>query len=211
MNRIFESLKTYRIIPVIVIHQAEHADPLAATLLRGGLPCAEITLRTPAAVDAIRTMSQRTQLLVGAGTVLNIDQVKTAADAGAGFMVSPGFNPKLVDYCLKNDIPVIPGVCTPSEIAAALDFGLTVLKFFPAASFGGLKTLRAISEPYADVQFIPTGGITPDNLIEYLDFDKVLACGGTWIAKADLISKGRFDKILRNIEEAISLTKIASV
>lgn len=211
LNNITEQLKNFRIVPVIVIHKAEDATLLADTLLKGGLPCAEITFRTAAALGAIRIMTQRKDLLVGAGTVLKIDQAKAAIDAGARFIVSPGFNPKLVTYCVKNNISVIPGICTPSEIEAAMDFGLDVLKFFPAEAFGGLKTLKAMSEPYADVKFIPTGGITLKNLIEYLNFYKVLACGGTWIAPPDLISTGRFDNILHNLKAAISLLKEAKL
>lgn len=210
MNNITEQLKIFRIVPVIVIHKAEDATLLADTLLKGGLACAEITFRTAAAPDAIRIMSQRENILVGAGTVLKIDQAKAAIDAGARFIVSPGFNPKLVTYCVKNNISVIPGICTPSEIEAAMDFGLDVLKFFPAEAFGGLKTLKAMSEPYADVKFIPTGGITLKNLVEYLGFYKVLACGGTWIAPSDFISAGKFDNILLNVREVISLLQKVS-
>ncbi len=205
MEPLFEELKDFRIIPVVVIHQADSALPLTDTLVRGGLACAEITLRTPAALDAIRKMARRKEMLVGAGTVLSIDQVKAACDSGARFVVSPGFNPELVVYCLENGIPVIPGVCTPTEVGNAMACGLEVLKFFPAESFGGLKTLKAISEPYADIRYIPTGGITPDNLADYLDFDKVLACGGTWIARSNLISDGSFDRILQNVTEALSI------
>jgi len=143
--------------------------------------------------------------MVGAGTVLTVDQVKTALDAGAQFIVSPGFNPKVAEYCVANDIAFTPGVCTPSDIEAALDFGLDVLKFFPAEAFGGLKTLKAMSGPYTTVRFIPTGGINPGNLAEYLGFSKVMACGGTWIAKSALISEGRFDEILENVKEALRI------
>jgi 2-dehydro-3-deoxyphosphogluconate aldolase/(4S)-4-hydroxy-2-oxoglutarate aldolase len=144
---------------------------------------------------------------VGAGTVLKVDQVKAAVDAGAQFIVSPGFNPKVVGYCVVNNIAITPGICTPSDIEAALEFGVEVLKFFPAEAFGGLKTLKAMSGPYGTVRFIPTGGISPVNLVEYLQFPKTLACGGTWIAKTTLISGGQFDQILSNAKEAVELVK----
>ena len=155
----------------------------------------------------MRIMSTKSDILVGAGTVLTIDQVKMALDAGAKFMVSPGFNPKVAAYCVENNIAFTPGICTPSDIEAALDFGLNVLKFFPAEAFGGLTTLKAMSGPYTTVEFIPTGGINPKNLAEYLQFPKVVACGGTWIAKSALISEGRFDEILSNIREAVEILK----
>lgn len=198
-----------RIIPVVAIQDANDSVQLADTLIEGGLPCAEITFRTAAAIDAIRIMAQRGDILVGAGTVLKVDQVKAAVDAGAQFMVSPGFNPKVAGYCVENNIIITPGIITPSDIEAALDFGLEVLKFFPAEAFGGLKTLKAMSGPYATVEFIPTGGISPMNLLDYLQFSKVLACGGTWVAKSDLISEGKFDQILRNTKEAVSLVETA--
>lgn len=198
-----------RIIPVVAIQDAKDSVQLADTLIEGGLPCAEITFRTAAAISAMRIMAQRGDILVGAGTVLKVDQVKAAVDAGAQFMVSPGFNPKVAGYCVENNIIITPGIITPSDIEAALDFGLEVLKFFPAEAFGGLKTLKAMSGPYATVEFIPTGGISPMNLLDYLQFSKVLACGGTWVAKSDLISEGKFDQILRNTKEAVSLVETA--
>ena len=205
MTSIMDQFEKMRVIPVVAIENARDAAPLADALIEGGLPCAEITFRTAAAIDAMRIMAQRGDILVGAGTVLKVDQVKAAVDAGARFMVSPGFNPKVVGYCVENNITVTPGICTPSDIEAALDFGLEVLKFFPAAAFGGLKTLKAMSGPYTTVKFVPTGGISPDNLFDYLQFPKVLACGGTWIAKAALISEGKFDEIVQNAREAVEI------
>lgn len=198
-----------RVIPVVAIENAQDAAQLADTLIEGGLPCAEITFRTAAAVDAMRIMAQRGDILVGAGTVLKVDQVKTAVDVGAQFMVSPGFNPKVVGYCVKNNITITPGISTPSDIEAALECGVDVLKFFPAEAFGGLNTLKAMSGPYGNVRFVPTGGISPANLVEYLQFPKTLACGGTWIAKTGLIAEGNFDQILRNAREAVALVKKA--
>ena len=198
-----------RVIPVVAIENAQDAAQLADTLIEGGLPCAEITFRTAAAIEAMRIMAQRGDILVGAGTVLKVDQVKAAVDVGAQFMVSPGFNPKVVGYCVENNITITPGICTPSDIEAALEFGVDALKFFPAEAFGGLNTLKAMSGPYGAVRFVPTGGISPANLVEYLQFPKTLACGGTWIAKAALISEGKFDQILDNAKEAVGLVKMA--
>ena len=205
MSEILRQFEKMRVVPVVAIQKAEDAVQLADALVEGGLPCAEITFRTDAALDAMRIMAKREDILVGAGTVLKVDQVKAAVDVGARFMVSPGFNPKVVNYCVENNITITPGICTPSDIEAALEFGLEVLKFFPAAAFGGLKTLKAMSGPYTTVKFIPTGGISPDNLLEYLQFSKVLACGGTWVAKSSLISDGKFDEIAQNAREAVEI------
>lgn len=205
MNEILQQFEEMRVVPVVAIQKAEDATPLADALIEGGLPCAEITFRTAAALEAMRAIGQRDDILLGAGTVLKVDQVKAAVDVGARFMVSPGFNPKVVGYCVENNITVVPGICTPSDIEAALDFDLEVLKFFPAEAFGGLKTLKAMSGPYTTVKFAPTGGINPANLLEYLQFPKVLACGGTWIAKSALISEGKFDEIVHNAREAVEI------
>jgi 2-dehydro-3-deoxyphosphogluconate aldolase/(4S)-4-hydroxy-2-oxoglutarate aldolase len=209
MSAILDQFKKMRVVPVVAIENAQDAMQLADTLIAGGLPCAEITFRTAAAIDAMRIMAQRGDILVGAGTVLKIDQVKAAVDAGAQFMVSPGFNPKVVSYCVENNIAITPGISTPSDIEAALELGVAVLKFFPAEAFGGLKTLKAMSGPYTTVKFVPTGGISPANLVEYLQFPKTLACGGTWIAKSNLISDGHFDQILSNAAEAVELVRKA--
>jgi 2-dehydro-3-deoxyphosphogluconate aldolase/(4S)-4-hydroxy-2-oxoglutarate aldolase len=207
MHKVRARFKDLRVIPVVAIERAEDALPLADALVEGGLPCAEITFRTAAAADAIRIMAERCDIMVGAGTILTIEQVKMALDAGARFMVSPGFNPRVAGYCLGNNIPFTPGVCTPTDIEAAMDLGLEVLKLFPAEVFGGIKTLKAISGPYTTVEFIPTGGINPQNLAEYLRFQKVVACGGTWIAPSKSISEGRFNDILRNTREAVEIVK----
>ena len=209
MSAVLDQFNKMRVIPVVAIENAQDAMPLVDALIEGGLPCAEITFRTAAAIDAMRITAQRGDILVGAGTVLKIDQVKAAVDVGAQFMVSPGFNPKVVAYCVENSIPITPGISTPSDIEAALELGVEVLKFFPAEAFGGLKTLKAMSGPYTTVKFVPTGGISPANLVEYLQFPKTLACGGTWIAKSKLISDGRFDQILSNAIEAVELVRKA--
>ena len=144
-------------------------------------------------------------MLIGAGTVLTVDNVKRAVDAGAQFMVAPGFNPKVVDYCLANGVLIIPGVNSPTDVEMGLDRGLDVLKFFPAEASGELKMLKALSGPYGGVKFMPTGGITTKNLLEYLAFDRILACGGTWMVETALISAGRFDEITRLSREAVEL------
>jgi 2-dehydro-3-deoxyphosphogluconate aldolase/(4S)-4-hydroxy-2-oxoglutarate aldolase len=202
-----EKILQMKIVPVVAIHDAGHSDALADALIEGGLPCAEITFRTAAAADAIRTMAKRGDMLIGAGTVLTIDQVKLAVDAGATFMVAPGLNPRVVGYCRERNIPIAPGVATPTDIETALDLGLKILKFFPAEAFGGLKTLKAISAPYTALKFIPTGGINADNVIAYLEHPKVVACGGSWMVKSALIAAGRFDKITSLTREAVNLVQ----
>lgn len=207
MSTALEKALQMKIVPVVAIHDAGHSDALADALIEGGLPCAEITFRTGAAADVIRTMAKRGDMLVGAGTVLTIDQVKQAVDAGATFMVAPGLNPKVVSYCREHNILIIPGVATPTDIETALDLGLKILKYFPAEAFGGLKTLKAISAPYIAVKFIPTGGITADNVTAYLEHPKVVACGGSWMVKSALIVAGQFDKITSLTREAVNLVQ----
>ena len=199
-----------RIIPVVAIHDAGQADSLAEALIAGGLPCVEITFRTAAAPEAIQKVARRDDMIVGAGTVLKVEQVKQAVDCGAGFIVSPGFSPQVVQYCIENAIPVTPGVSTPTDIQLALEYGLDIVKFFPAEAFGGLKTLKAVSAPFQMMKFIPTGGIGPQNVVEYLKHPKVAACGGSWMVKSDLISQGRFDEITRLTREAIELAASAN-
>lgn len=207
MKTAMEQVLEKKIVPVVAIHDAAHSDQLADALVAGGLPCAEITFRTAAAPDAIRAMARRGDMIVGAGTVLSVDQVKQAVDAGATFVVAPGLNPKVVSYCLKRNIPVAPGVATPTDIETALDLGLTVLKYFPAEAFGGLKTLKAISAPYTAVQFIPTGGINAGNVLSYLEHPKVVACGGSWMVQSTFIAEGRFDEITQLTREAVTLVQ----
>jgi 2-dehydro-3-deoxyphosphogluconate aldolase/(4S)-4-hydroxy-2-oxoglutarate aldolase len=205
MKETFESVVQHRIIPVVAIQEAENATPLAEALIQGGLPCAEITFRTAAAEAVITQLAQRGDMLVGAGTVLTIDQVRTAIDAGACFIVAPGLNPRVVEYCLEHAIPVTPGVATPTDIETALGFGLEIVKYFPAEAFGGLKTLKAISGPYTMMKFIPTGGINAGNVLEYLRHPKVAAVGGSWMVTSSLISDGAFDTITRLTQEAVAL------
>ena len=207
MREKFKKVIQHRIIPVVAIKEAENATPLAEALIEGGLPCAEITFRTATAVAVIETLAKRGDMLVGAGTVLKIEQVQTAVDAGACFIVAPGFNPKVVEYCLNHSIPVTPGVATPTDIEGALGFGLEIVKYFPAESFGGLKTLKAISSPYSMMKFIPTGGINIGNVSEYLCHPKVAAVGGSWMVKSSLISDRQFETITRLTKEAVALVK----
>ena len=205
MKERFQKVLNLRIIPVVAIHDAQNANPLADALIEGGLPSAEITFRTESALDAISCMAKRGDILVGAGTVLKVEQAREAVDSGACFIVSPGFNPKVVQYCVENHIPVTPGTSTPTDIERAIDFGLDVVKFFPAEAFGGVKTLKAISAPFGMMRFIPTGGIGPHNLIAYLSLPNIPACGGSWMVKSDLISKGKFTEIIRLTREAMDL------
>jgi len=196
MDDLFAQLGRIGVVPVVAIETAADAPALGRALLAGGLPCAEITFRTPAAAEAIRLMGEAApELLLGAGTVLTPAQVETAVNAGARFIVTPGFDAAVVDACQAMDVPVIPGVMTPTEINMALNRGLSVLKFFPAEAAGGVATLKAISGPYGDVRFIPTGRISPQNLAEYLRQPFVLACGGSWLVKKALIAAQEFEAI----------------
>jgi len=206
MNKILEQIGLLGIVPVIAIEKAEHAEPLAEALMEGGLPLAEVTFRTAAAKDSIAKISTRFPgMLVGAGTVLSIDQVKAAREAGAKFIVAPGLNRKVVEYCVSNEIPVTPGVSSPSDVEAALELGLDVVKFFPAEAAGGLGFLKALAGPYGKVKYIPTGGIDESNLLAYLRFPKTLACGGSWMVKPEMISAGKFQEIKSLTAKAVSL------
>ena len=174
MNTIFSKIEETGIVPVVVLDHVEEAAPLAKALCDGGLPCAEVTFRTDAAEEAIRVMTEQfPQMLVGAGTVLTTDQVNHAVAAGAKFIVSPGLNPTVVDYCVKRGIPVIPGCSTPSDVEVAMEFGLKVVKFFPAEPAGGLNYIKSISAPYSNIKFMPTGGINPQNVSNYLSYSCV--------------------------------------
>ncbi|MCR5008490.1 MAG: bifunctional 4-hydroxy-2-oxoglutarate aldolase/2-dehydro-3-deoxy-phosphogluconate aldolase [Oribacterium sp.] len=208
MNTIIEKLEKMLVVPVVVLDDAKDAEKLADALVEGGLPCAEVTFRTEAAEESIRIMTDKyKEMLVGAGTVLTTDQVDKAVAAGAKFIVSPGFDPEIVDYCIEKKIPVLPGVITPSEAAQAVKRGLKVVKFFPAEQFGGLTTIKALAAPYTMLRFMPTGGVSMNNLKDYLSCDKVVCCGGSWMVKGDLIRSGDFDKIARMTKEAVELAK----
>lgn len=208
MSEILEQLSKFGVVPVVVLNDAKDAEPLAKALCEGGLPCAEVTFRTSAAEESIRTMSEKyPDMLVGAGTVLTTEQVDRAVGAGAKFIVSPGFDPEVVDYCLERNILVLPGCVTPSEVAQGVKRGLKVLKFFPAEQYGGVSTIKAISAAYVGIKFMPTGGVSLKNLKDYLSCDKIFACGGSWMVKGDMIEAGAFDKITEMTREAVSLVK----
>lgn len=205
MNKVLKKIDELGIVPVVKIEKAEDALPLGRALLVGDLPIAEITFRTSAAEESIKTLNRELpELLVGAGTVLTVEQAKKAVSAGAKFIVSPGFNPRVVDYCIENSIPVTPGINNPTQIEMALERGIEIVKFFPAEASGGLSLLKSMSAPYTNIKFIPTGGINQNNLCSYLSNNKVLACGGSWMVKPDLISSGNFAEITRLTKEAIS-------
>ena len=194
------------VVPVVVLEDAKDAAPLAKALVEGGLPCAEVTFRTAAAEESIKLMTaEYPDMFVGAGTVLTIDQVDRAVAAGAKFIVSPGFDPEIVDYCLEKEIPVFPGCITPSEVAQAVKRGLKVVKFFPAEQFGGVATIKAMAAPYVGLKFMPTGGVNAKNLESYLGCDKIIACGGSWMVKGDLVKAGKFDEIKDLTAEAVKL------
>lgn len=206
MSTAAERFAELGVVPVVVLEDAKDAAPLAKALVEGGLPCAEVTFRTAAAEESIRIMaSEYPDMFVGAGTVLTIDQVDRAVAAGAKFIVSPGFDPEIVDHCLSKDIPVFPGVITPSEVAQAVKRGLKVVKFFPAEQFGGVATIKAMAAPYVGLKFMPTGGVNAKNLENYLSCDKIVACGGSWMVKGDLVKAGKFDEIKSLTEEAVKL------
>jgi 2-dehydro-3-deoxyphosphogluconate aldolase/(4S)-4-hydroxy-2-oxoglutarate aldolase len=208
MNAVLEQFQKLGIIPVVVLDEVKDAEPLAKALCDGGLPCAEVTFRTAAAEEAIRIISEKyPQMLVGAGTVLTTEQVDRAVAAGAKFIVSPGFNPKVVKYCLDKNIPVTPGVQTPSEMEQAIELGLDVVKFFPAEPAGGLAMIKAVAAPYTMLKFMPTGGINLGNVEEYLKYDRILACGGSWMVKGNLIREGKFDEIQKMTADAAALVK----
>ncbi len=203
-----ERLYSFGIVPVIVINNTKDALPLAKALIDGGLPCAEITFRTEAAEESIRLITKAyPEMLVGAGTVLSIEQAKKAVNAGAKFIVAPGFDEELVDFCIKENIPVYPGCVTPSELTQAVKRNLNVVKFFPAETFGGLKTIKAVSAPFPMLKFLPTGGLNATNVIDYLSEKKIFACGGTWIAKKELIDEGNFESIKNLAKEASEIVR----
>lgn len=199
-----QQLETLKIIPVVAITQAEHAVPLSHALIAGGLPVAEVTLRTEAGLDAIKQMAQIDNFLIGAGTVHSVEQAKQVAGAGSKFVVTPGFNPKTVQWCLDNDMPIFPGCSSPTDLEMALDFGLEVVKFFPAEAMGGIPMLKAFQGPYGDIRFIPTGGINTGNIKDYLNLPSVVACGGSWMVKSDMIADGNFDQITSITQEALN-------
>lgn len=206
MKTLEEQFYDFAVVPVVVLEDAKDAVPLAEALVKGGLPCAEVTFRTDAAEESIRLMCEKyPEMLVGAGTVLTTEQVDRAVAAGAKFIVSPGFDAEIVDYCLKKEISVLPGCITPSEVAQAVKRGLKTVKFFPAEQAGGLPMIKAMAAPYTMLKFMPTGGISTKNLKDYLGFDKIICCGGSWMVKGDMIRNKEFDKIAEMTKEAVEL------
>ena len=205
---IYEKIHECGIIPVIKLENPEKSVALGKALLDGGINCAEVTFRTATAAETIKRMTDAfPEMTVGAGTVLTTDQAQKAVCCGAQFIVSPGLNPKVVSWCIDRNIPVIPGIATPTELETALDLGLTTVKFFPAEAFGGLKTLKAISAPYGNVRFMPTGGISLENMESYLSFSKIIACGGSFMVTGDLIEKEDYGKITELSRAAVDIVR----
>lgn len=208
MKELLERIGEIGIVPVVVLNDVKDAEPLAQALCDGGLPCAEVTFRTDAAEESIRRMTESfPDMLVGAGTVLTIDQVDRAVAAGAKFIVSPGLNPKIVKYCNEKGVLIIPGCANPSDVEQAIENSLSVVKFFPAEQAGGLNYIKAIAAPYTGLKFMPTGGISPKNVRSYLAYDKILVCGGSWMVKGDLVQAGEFDKVRELVKEAVEIVK----
>ncbi len=208
MHEVLEKINQIGIVPVVVIDDVKDAAPLGKALMDGGLPCAEVTFRTEAAEESIRIMSEQfPDMLVGAGTVLTTEQVDRAVAAGAKFIVSPGLNPRIVKYCVEKGILITPGCCNPSDIEQALENGLEVVKFFPAEQAGGLNMIKALAAPYVGLKFMPTGGINPKNVRDYLAYNRIIACGGSWMVKSDLIKNGEFDKITELVKETVQIVK----
>ena len=199
-----KELSLIGLIPVIKIENPDDAVPLAKALIDGGLPAAEITFRTACAAEAIKNITEAyPEMLVGAGTVLTTEQVDAAIAAGSKFLVSPGLNPKITAYALSKGVPMLPGCSNPSDIEAALELGLTTVKFFPAEAAGGLKMLKAMAAPYGQLSFMPTGGISADNLLEYLKFNKIIACGGSFMVKDELVKEKKWDEITALTRNAV--------
>ncbi len=207
-EEMLKKLSEIGIIPVVVLNDAKDAEPLGDALMKGGLPAAEITFRTDAAEESIKIMTEKyPDILVGAGTVLSVEQVDKAVNAGAKFIVSPGFDEAVVKHCLEIDVPVCPGIMTPSELISAVNLGLDHVKFFPAENSGGLKMIKAIGAAFPKVKFMPTGGINAQNVVEYLKSDKIFCCGGSWMVKKDMIEAGDFEAIEKKVAEAAEIVK----
>lgn len=208
MSSVLNQIETLKIVPVVKLDSASDAKALGSALCEGGLPVAEVTFRTGAAEESIRVMrSEFPQMLVGAGTVVNLEQAKRAVDAGAVFIVSPGLSRPVIEFALEQNIPVFPGACTPTEVMAVMEYDLPVAKFFPARQYGGLDTIKALAAPFPGIKFMPTGGIHAGNVLEFLACDKIAACGGSWMVKDEYISSKRFDEIARVTREAVELVR----
>ena len=208
MSTMADKFEELGVIPVVVLNDAKDALPLAKALYEGGLPCAEVTFRTAAAEESIRLMHEAyPDMVLAAGTVLTTEQVDRAVAAGASLIVSPGFDPEIVDYCISKNIEVVPGIVTPSELAQAVKRGLTRVKFFPAEAAGGLKMIKAMCAAYTTVRIMPTGGINAKNISEYLECDKIFCCGGSWMVKNTMIENNEFDRIEELVKEAVEIVK----
>lgn len=204
MNDVLQQISNIGIIPVIAIEDAEQAVPLARALVAGGLPAAEVTFRTAAGEEAIRRIAKEVpEMLVGAGTVLTKEQADRALAAGAQFIVSPGFNPEVTRYVIEKGALMMPGTATPGEMEQAMSMGLDVVKFFPAEQNGGVAKLKALAGPYTNLRWMPTGGVNTKNMMDYLGFDKIVACGGTWMVKKDLINGQKWDEITAICKDAV--------
>lgn len=203
---IYDEIARLKIVPVVALDDEKDAVALADALIGGGLPVAEITFRTAAAEGAIRAIAQqRPEMLVGAGTITNMSQAKRAVEAGAKFLVTPGFSDEITAYAVEREVPIFPGVCTPTEIMMTLKYNLPVVKFFPAAQYGGLATIKALNGPFPALKFMPTGGVSTANVKEYLAYPNIVACGGSWMVKKDLIAAGKFEEIRAMAAEAVAL------
>lgn len=210
MKEVLKKVEELKIVPVVVLEDEKDAVPLGRALIHGGLPVAEVTFRTAAAAAAIKAMSEAfPEMLVGAGTVINVKQCKEAVACGAQFIVTPGYSEEVTQYCCDNNIPILPGVCTPTELMMVVNHELPVAKFFPAAQFGGLQTIKAMSAPFPQMRFMPTGGVSEANILEYLADDKIIAAGGSWMVKGNLIKAGKFDEIEAMTRSAVDLVKNA--
>lgn len=211
MVDVLDRMVQARLVPVVVLDDAADAAPLADALVAGGIPVAEVTFRTAAAADAIRAIAHRNDILVGAGTIVSVEQVDEAVDAGAKFLVSPGLLPDVVRRAQERGVVIVPGAVTPSEIMTALSLGLTTVKFFPANVYGGAKAIAALGAPFGQVRFVPTGGVSAENLAEYLSLPNVVAAGGSWMVKPSLFADGDFTAVTelsrKAVESAAALTK----
>jgi len=205
MQTVMESIARHKVVPVIKIDDVNCAKPLAEALIGGGLPIAEVTFRTACAAEAIAQLRGYPEILLGAGSVLTADQARRACDAGARFLVSAGISRRVIEFAIDNRVPVFPGIATPSELITVMEYGIPVVKFFPAEQFGGVAALKALSGPFPDMKFMPTGGISAANLRVYLAFSKVIACGGSWMVRDSLLHSGDFAQIEELVRETVAL------